>query len=71
MHDLPLSPGSFTGKSGELLLVVVQLVHHIHHARSNASSRYRATAAARWSQPYQSSFAILPMTILKRESVQL
>ena len=71
MHDLPLSLGSPTGKGGELLLVVAQLVHHIHHARSNASSRYRAAAAARWSQPYESSFAILPMTVLEIECVQL
>ena len=49
----------------------MQLVHHIHHARSNASSRDCATTAARWSQPYESSFTILPMTVLKRECVQL
>ena len=33
-----------TGKSGELVLVFVELIDQVHHAISNASSRDRAPA---------------------------
>lgn len=70
-YNSALFLGTLTGKSGELLLVVVKLVDHIHHARSNASSRYGATVATWWRHPHELSFTRLPITVLKRECVQL
>lgn len=70
-HDSALFLGLRTGQSGELLLVVVKLVDHIHHTRSNASSRYCATATTRWCHPHELSLTRLPIAVLKRECVQL
>ena len=49
----------------------MELVHHIYHARSDTSSRDRATMTTRSRQPYELSFTIFPITILERERVQL
>ena len=59
-----------TGQSWELLLVVVELVDRIDNARSNASSRSRATIATGSRQPRKSSLTVVPRTVLKRECVQ-
>lgn len=68
-RDAGVSLRQLTGKSGELLLVVVELVDHVHHARSNASSRNHAIATPRSRQAHKLPLAILPIMILKRECV--
>lgn len=70
-HDPTVSPELLTGQSGELLLIVVELVDHIYHASSNAPSRYRVTSTTRCRQSYKTSVSILPITVLERECVQL
>ena len=70
-HDLTISPGLLTGQSGELLLIVVELVDHIYHARSNTPSGYRVTSTTRYRQSYKTSVSILPITVSERECVQL
>ena len=44
---LALSPGQLTWKRGELLLVLVELVDHVHHVISNTPGRYTATTWGR------------------------
>ena len=70
-HDPILSVRQPTGKSGELLLVLVELINHIHHARPDASSRDQATAMTWSRQPHKLSLTILPIMVLKRECVEL
>ena len=65
------SQESLTGENWELLPLTVELVDHIHHAISNIFSRNHA-AATTWSrQPHKLPFPSLPITVLKRECVQL
>ena len=59
-----------TGKSWQLLPVVVELVNHIHHVRSNTSSRDHTTAITRSGQPRKPPLTILPVTVMKRECVE-
>lgn len=70
-HDSDPVSRQLTGECGELLLVVVEMVDHIHHARSKTSSRNYATAMTRSRQSHKPSFAILPITVLKGECVHL